>query len=91
MAGILRLLESRGKILLRRAGGYWRATAALLRPVAARERLADKGPVPGYRLRLAAADWNNDGKLDLLVGHCESGESGESGPTSGRVFVFLRK
>ncbi len=33
-------------------------------------------------------DWDGDGQLDLLVGHCERGESG---PTSGRVFVFLRK
>ncbi len=47
---------------------------------------ADAG-IPGYRLRLAVADWNNDGRLDLLVGNCESGENG----TTGYVFLYLRK
>jgi len=44
-------------------------------------------PVPGFRLRLDVADWNNDGKLDLLVGNCETGEE----RTTGYVFVCLRR
>ncbi len=32
-------------------------------------------------------DWNEDGKLDLLVGNCEYGEEG----TTGNVYLFLRK
>jgi hypothetical protein len=43
--------------------------------------------VPGYRLRLAVADWNNDGKLDLLVGNCER----VNDVTTGNVYLFLRK
>lgn len=43
--------------------------------------------VPGYRLRLSTHDWNGDGKLDLLVGNCESGKSG----TIGNVRVLLRQ
>ncbi len=43
--------------------------------------------VPGYRLRLAVADWNNDGKLDLLVGNCERIDD----VTTGNVYLFLRK
>lgn len=51
------------------------------------DALGDKRPYPGYRLRLAVADWNNDKKLDLLVGNCY-----EADPvTSGNVYVFLRK
>lgn len=43
--------------------------------------------IPGYRVRLAVADWNNDGRLDLLVGNCQ-----EDGDRLGsNVFVFLRK
>jgi hypothetical protein len=44
--------------------------------------------VPGYRARATTADWNNDGKLDLLVGNCENNKSGQ---LSGRVYLFLRK
>lgn len=43
--------------------------------------------VPGYRLRLEVTDWNEDGKLDLLVGNCEPGDEG----TTGYVYLFLRK
>jgi len=58
--------------------------------------------VPGYRLRLAVDDWNDDGKLDLLVGNCIEGEPEFSveadagapparGPTVGHVWVLLRR
>lgn len=46
--------------------------------------------VPGYRARLAVADWNNDGKLDLLVGNCEETTDKERKLT-GHVYLFLRK
>ncbi len=49
--------------------------------------------VPGYRLRLATADWNDDGKLDLLIGNCDretpAGEKG--GRSIGHVYVLLRR
>ncbi len=41
-----------------------------------------------YRLRLAVSDWNNDGKMDLLVGNFFSGSGQESG---GNVWLFLRQ
>ena len=65
----------------------------------AKKLLEEKGRViPGYRLRLSTADWNGDGKLDLLVGNCESepttvGPDGEKqrGGTTGFVRVMLRR
>ena len=50
--------------------------------------------IPGYRIRLAAADWNGDGKLDLLIGNCDEGpkdKDGKRGDTTGFVYVLLRK
>ena len=44
--------------------------------------------VPGYRARPHVADWNGDGKLDLLVGNCEPGADKR---TTGFVYLFLRK
>jgi hypothetical protein len=58
------------------------------RYAAARVRLEGRSPIPGYRLRLAVADWNGDGGLDLLVGNCETGADRK---TLGRVFVLLRR
>lgn len=57
------------------------------------EAMGDKRPYPGYRVRLAVADWNNDKKLDLLVGNTyETTVAGGKGATiSGNVYVFLRK
>jgi hypothetical protein len=60
----------------------------------AKQKLEPHRVIPGYRLRLAAADWNDDGKLDLLVGNCVSGAptaSGKSGGTTGHVYVLLRQ
>jgi hypothetical protein len=49
--------------------------------------------VPGYRLRLATADWNDDGKLDLLIGNCDQVEvEGTKGKrTIGHAYVLLRQ
>jgi hypothetical protein len=49
--------------------------------------------VPGYRLRVATADWNDDGKLDLLLGNCDrtAGADGKSATTVGHVYVLLRR
>lgn len=43
--------------------------------------------IPGYRFRLAVCDWNEDGKLDLLVGTCERVEN----KTVGFVYLLLRE
>jgi len=50
-------------------------------------RWKKQSKLPGYRLRLAVADWNEDGKLDLLVGNCEQ----VGGETTGHVYLFLRR
>ncbi len=43
----------------------------------------------GYLLRLGVADWNNDGKMDLLVGNrCTVGPDRK---ITGNVWLFLRK
>lgn len=51
----------------------------------------EKEPYPGYRVRLATDDWNEDGKLDLLVGNCEETMIDGKRATIGNVYVFLRK
>ena len=64
--------------------GYTKAKAALAPFVV----------IPGYRLRLAVADWNDDGRLDLLVGNCEEAKDAgdaKAGGTIGHVFVLLRQ
>lgn len=53
---------------------------------AVRASLGETPTIPGYRLRLAVADWNRDGALDLLIGNCETTEQG----TTGHVRVLLR-
>ncbi|HEX5051312.1 MAG TPA: VCBS repeat-containing protein [Planctomycetota bacterium] len=61
---------------------------------AAKAKLDPHRVIPGYRVRLATADWNDDGKLDLLIGNCESGPAtgdGKQGPTIGHVYVLLRQ
>jgi len=54
------------------------------------ELLALKGPgfEAGYRCRIDVADWNNDGKLDLLVGNRCRGKKPSSG---GNIWLFLGK
>ena len=59
-------------------------------PQLARGQLLDlKGPgfERGYRCRIDVTDWNNDGKLDLLVGNFCSG----GGAYGGNIWLFLRK
>jgi len=41
----------------------------------------------GYRCRIDVADWNADGKLDLLVGNFYSYKK----PMGGNVWLFLAK
>lgn len=43
--------------------------------------------IPGYRFRLATCDWNDDGKLDLLIGNCDRAED----RTIGHVYLLLRE
>ena len=60
----------------------------------AKEKIEGLRAIPGYRIRLATADWNNDGELDLLIGNCVEGEREEGqrrGRTTGHVWVLLRK
>jgi hypothetical protein len=42
----------------------------------------------GYRWRIDVADWNNDGKRDILVGNFYSGGSRKAG---GNIWLFLAK
>ena len=56
------------------------------------DALGENRPYPGYRVRLGVVDWNNDKKLDLLVGNTFADESGNKDtPISGNVYIFLRK
>ncbi len=56
------------------------------------DALGENRPYPGYRVRLGVADWNNDKKLDLLVGNTFVVEGdGKNSQISGNVYVFLRK
>lgn len=56
------------------------------------DALGENRPYPGYRVRIGVADWNNDKKLDLLVGNTFADEAGgKYSPVSGNVYVFLRK
>ena len=59
----------------------------------AKAKLDPHRVIPGYRVRLATADWNDDGKLDLLVGNCETAKSDNAGhgETVGYVYVLLRQ
>lgn len=45
----------------------------------------------GYRCRIAVTDWNNDRKLDLLVGNFFSGQAGQTPQHGGNVWLFLGK
>jgi FG-GAP-like repeat len=54
--------------------------------------------IPGYRLRVTTADWNGDGKLDLVLGNCFEEETKKpakdeeaASTTLGNVYVLLRK
>lgn len=51
------------------------------------QKMVEDTGIDGYRVRLAVADWNNDGKLDLLVGYCTQGDAG----TGSNIYIYLRK
>jgi hypothetical protein len=55
----------------------------------AKAKLEPHRAIPGYRVRLCAADWNGDGQLDLLLGNCESDPQNRR--TTGFVYVLLRQ
>jgi len=42
----------------------------------------------GYRWRIDVTDWNNDGKMDILVGNFYSGSGSKAG---GNIWLFLGK
>ena len=69
---------------------YWfRNTGSNKQPVhAAGVALKLIGPKKNYRCRLDVADWNNDGKLDLLVGDFNSSAPRKS---TGHIWLYLRK
>lgn len=52
--------------------------------------LRGPGPDAGFRWRLDVADWNNDGKLDLLVGNFYSSSQGGAHRAGGNIWLFLR-
>jgi hypothetical protein len=43
----------------------------------------------GYRCRIAVTDWNNDGKLDILIGNFYSINAPGAGRAGGNVWLFL--
>lgn len=43
------------------------------------------------RCRISVVDWNEDGKLDLLVGTFYSGSGGDGKSMGGHVWLFLRR
>jgi hypothetical protein len=52
--------------------------------------LKGEGFEKGCRCRIAVTDWNNDGKLDLLVGNfCYVNGGPGGGKTGGNVWLFL--
>lgn len=60
----------------------------------AKKKLEPHRAIPGYRIRLATADWNDDGKLDLLIGNCDTTpavDGGKRGESVGHVYVLLRQ
>jgi hypothetical protein len=72
---------------------FYRNTGTKTKPVLAegKELVDVPGASPetkGCRVRAAVADWNNDGKLDLLVGDYYKPEEGKIG---GNIWLFLGK
>ncbi|MEE8540175.1 MAG: VCBS repeat-containing protein [Desulfobacterales bacterium] len=70
---------------------FYRNIGTNKQPQLARGEILDlRGPGfdVGYRCRIDVTDWNNDGKLDLLVGNRFKGEKPSSG---GNIWLFLGK
>jgi hypothetical protein len=84
-----------GSVTLFRNGGKPKEPALeagrlLVRPQGERRPPEGAKPAerPGMRAKACAADWNGDGRLDLLVGDFASGEGREY---HGRVWFYARK
>jgi hypothetical protein len=75
-----------GKVLFLRNVGT-SATPVFAKP----EALKLEGIGDCIRTRVAVADWNNDGKLDLLVGTYYYGQGADKKSAGGNVWLFLRK
>ena len=70
---------------------FFRNIGTSRRPKLAPGKILDlRGPGfdKGYRCRIDVTDWNNDGKLDLLVGNRCKGEKPSSG---GNIWLFYGK
>jgi large repetitive protein len=75
-----------GKVL------FLRNTGTNAKPVfAAPEEIKLPGMETCIRTRVCAVDWNNDGKLDLLVGNYYSTSVAGKPANGGHVWLFLRK
>ncbi len=57
------------------------------------DALGEERPYPNscYRVRLAVTDWNNDGKIDLIVGTTYVYKEDGKNDISGNVYVFLQR
>ena len=64
-----------------------RAQTDSAREAAKSIELKGDGFEKGYRNRFDIVDWNNDGKLDLLVGNIIS----EDRKSTGNVWLFLQE
>ena len=80
--------ESRGEVL------FYRNRGSNREPELAKGKKLDlrgDGFADGYRCRVGVTDWNNDGKLDLLVGNFSSSPAKRGGKrrSGGDVWLFL--
>ena len=75
--------ESAGVLFYRNVGTAKKPKLAKAEPVT----LKAEGLKGSYRYRIDVTDWNNDGKLDLLVGNFYSNKK----PIGGNVWLFLGK
>ena len=78
--------DDEGKLL------FLRNTGTNVKPVfAAPEEIKLPGLEGSIRARIAVVDWNNRGKLDLVVGTYYYGGGADKRSTGGNVWLFSRK